>query len=160
MRSLFLILSLAICAAALFATGVPSASSSPPDETDRRKPFALILPELGPQAITAPEAVIPHANLSKLRLRVFKPFADSIRYGKIYTKINGESANTIFNFNADADGYVINGDLQSKPRFRLQPGKNVVEIIAKSNDGREYYASYVLLTADRRAGDQAPPKEM
>jgi len=153
MRSLFLILSLAICAAALFATGVPSASSSPPDETDRRKPFALILPELGPQAITAPEAVIPHANLSKLRLRVFKPFADSIRYGKIYTKINGESANTIFNFNADADGYVINGDLQSKPRFRLQPGKNVVEIIAKSNDGREYYASYVLLTADRRAGD-------
>src|SRR5437763_11429129 len=113
MRKLSLLLLLALCAGALAASNIPSASSPLPDEIDRRKPFALILPELGPQAITAPEAVIPHANLTKLRLRVYKPFADSIRYGRIYTRINGESANTIFNFNAGADGYVINGDLQS-----------------------------------------------
>ncbi|HYE15981.1 MAG TPA: caspase family protein, partial [Pyrinomonadaceae bacterium] len=74
---------------------------------------------------------------------------------KIYTKINGESANTIFNFNSGADGYIINGDLESKPRFRLQPGKNVVEIMAKATDGREYYASYVLLTKDRRSDEGA-----
>lgn len=155
MRNPRLLLALSLCAAALAAASLPRASASPPplDETDRRKPFALVLPELGPQAITAPEAVIPHANLSKLRLRVYKPFADSIRYGKIYTRINGESANTVFNFNSDSEGYVINGDLQSKPRFRLQPGKNVVEIIARSNEGREYYASYVLLTGGQRGGD-------
>lgn len=145
-----LLFALALCAAALAAAALASA---PPADVDRRKPFALVLPELGPQAITAPEAVIPHANLTKLRLRVYKPFADSIRYGKIYTRINGESANTVFNFNSDAEGYVINGDLRNKPRFGLRPGKNVVEIIAKADDGREYYASYVLLTADRRAGD-------
>ncbi len=120
------------------------------DEASRRKPFALELPEVGAQAITAPEVTIPHANLNRLRLRVYKPFADSIRYGKIFTKINGESANTIFNFNAGSDGYIINGNLESKPRFRLRPGKNVVEIIARADDGREYYASYVLLTSNRK----------
>jgi hypothetical protein len=148
-----LLLALALCAAALAAAALASAPPVPAD-ADSRKPFALVLPELGPQAITAPEAVIPHANLTRLRLRIYKPFADSIRYGRIYTRINGESANTVFNFNSDAEGYVINGDLRSKPRFSLQPGKNVVEIIARADDGREYYASYVLLTADRRAGDQ------
>lgn len=121
------------------------------DESERRKPFALELPEIGAQPFTAPEVTIPHVNLSRVRLRVYKPFADRIRYGKIYTRINGESANTVFNFNAAADGYVINGNLESKPRFLLRPGKNVIEIIAREDSGREYYASYVLLTADRRA---------
>ena len=160
MRNLRLTLALSLCAAALAAASYTPASSSPAlDEPERRKPFALVLPELGPQAITAPEVAIPHANLSKVRLRVFKPFADSIRYGKIFTKINGESANTIFNFNSGADGYIINGDLHSKPRFRLQPGKNVVEIIARANDGREYYASYVLLADDRRADAAGPASD-
>ena len=152
MRRLRLSLPLALCAAALSAAALAPASPRAAD-ADGRRPFALVLPELGPQAITAHEAVIPHANLSRLRLRVYKPFADSIRYGRIYTRINGESANTVFNFNSDAEGYVINGDLRSRPRFGLRPGKNVVEILAKADNGREYYASYVLLTADRRAGD-------
>jgi Caspase domain len=154
MNKLRLVLALALSAAALNAAALAPASTSPRSaENDRPRPFALVLPELGPQAITAPETVIPRADLTRLRLRVYKPFADSIRYGKIFTRINGESANTVFNFNSDSEGYVLNGDLRSKPRFRLQPGKNVVEIIARANDGVEYYASYVLLTADRRAGD-------
>lgn len=143
-------------AAALLAAGLISSSSAGVvtlDESERRRPFALELPELGPQAITAPEVTIPHANLSRVRLRVYKPFADRIRYGKIYTRINGEAANTVFNFNSAADGYVINGSLESKPRFRLRPGKNVVEIVARDDAGREYYASYVLLTAERRADE-------
>jgi hypothetical protein len=150
---------LIICAAMALAAGlvVPPRGSEAGavvlDEVDRRRPFALELPEIGVQAITAPEVIIPHANLNRLRLRVYKPFADRIRYGKIYTRINGESANTVFNFNSATDGYVINGSLDSKPRFRLRPGKNVVEILAREDSGREYYASYVLLTADRRADD-------
>lgn len=128
-------------------------ASATPDGPDRRKPFALELPEIGPQAITAPEVVIPHTNLSKLRLRLYRPFADSINYGSIFTKINGESANTVFSKKSGSDGFILIGDLSSKPRFHLHPGKNVVEIIAKANDGTEYYASYVLLTGDRKTDD-------
>jgi len=156
MRKILVVFLLTICAAALVYPPGPSAAPVfVLEETERRKPFALELPEIGAQTITAPEAVIPHINLNKLRLRVYKPYADSIRYGKIYTKINGESANTIFNFNSATDGYIITGNLESKPRFRLQPGKNVIEINAKANDGREYYASFVLLTKDRQSGDPA-----
>lgn len=152
MNRLRLILALGVVALAA-AAGAPTYTPPGLARADTREPFALVLPELGPQAITAPEVVIPHANLSRLRLRVYKPFADSIRYGRIYTKINGESANTVFNFNSDSEGYVINGDLRSRPRFELQPGRNVVEILARADDGREYYASYILLTADRRTGE-------
>jgi Caspase domain len=151
MRTFVSILAVMLFAAGLIWPGRGSGASAVLlDESERRKPFALELPEIGPQAITAPEVTIPHANLSRVRLRVYKPFADRIRYGKIYTRINGESANTVFNFNSGSDGYIINGNLESKPRFRLRPGKNVVEIIAREDAGREYYASYVLLTADRR----------
>ncbi len=155
MRKLFVALVLFTCVVGpeYLSGPVDATTTVVLDETDRRKPFALELPEIGGQSITAPEAVIPHTNLSKLRLRIFKPYADSIRYGKIYTKINGESANTIININSGNDGYIINGNLDMKPRFRLQPGKNVIEIIAKDNSGLEYYASYVLLTRDRRAGE-------
>jgi hypothetical protein len=154
MRKFPPLLTVLLFAATLAAPMFPSgASVLVPDGTDRRKPFALELPELGPQPITAPEVTIPHANLSRIRLHVYKPIADSISYGKIFTKINGESANTVFNFNGASDGYIANGDLQSKPRFHLHPGKNVVEIIAKAKDGNEYYASYVLKTGDRRADD-------
>ena len=153
-RKLLALVFLPLAGLAFFAPP-PTLTAPVLDEGARRKPFALELPEVGAQAITAPEVTVPHANLTRLRLRVYRPFADKIRYGKIFTKINGESANTIFNFNSGADGYIINGNLESKPRFRLRPGKNVVEITAREDSGREFYASYVLLTADRRADDAA-----
>lgn len=153
MRSILITLAVLIFAATLLPPSHAPGVSAALDGPDRRKPFALELPEVGPQAITASEVVIPHANLTKLRLRLYKPFADTITYGNIFTKINGESANTVFNKNSGADGYILNGDLSSKARFHLHPGKNVVEIIAKAKDGTEYYASYVLLTGDRKPND-------
>ena len=133
--------------------GATSAASTTAtlDEAERRKPFALELPELGVPPITAPEAVIPTAGLRKLRLHVKQPFADSINYGKIYTRINGESAGTIQNINAGSDGYIVTCDLERKPRFRLQQGKNVIEINAVDKTGRSYYASYVLLAGGGKA---------
>ncbi|MGA9995770.1 MAG: caspase family protein [Pyrinomonadaceae bacterium] len=123
------------------------------DETSPRAPFILELPELGGAQITAAVAHIPNANLRTLRLRVRKPFADSINYGKIYTTINGESANTIQDIKAGRDGYIIICDLEIKPRFRLQAGKNVIEISATDRDKHSYYASYVLLAGGQQSHD-------
>jgi len=113
---------------------------------DSREPFSLELPDIGIAPITAPEARIQTADVQTLRLRLKKPFSDSINYGSIHTYINGESAGTIQDKRSVADGYIINCDLRSKPRFHLRPGKNVIEIEASSRDGRKYYASYVLIT--------------
>lgn len=120
---------------------------------DSREPFSLELPDIGIAPITAPEARIQTADVQTLRLRLKKPFSDSINYGSIHTYINGESAGTIQDKRSVADGYIINCDLKSKPRFHLRPGKNVIEIEASSRDGRKYYASYVLVAG----GSSTPP---
>jgi hypothetical protein len=122
---------------------------------DRRQPFVLELPDISVAPITEPEAVIPTANLTRLRFRIKNPFAKEINYGKIYTTINGEAAGTIQNINSDSNGYLVTCELASKPRFRLQPGKNVVEIYAIAQDRRDYYASYVLITGTSSAVAQA-----
>lgn len=125
--------------------------SAASDEASRRAPFALELPDLGGAQITAAQVRVPKANLRTLRLRVKAPFADAIDYGKIFTRINGESANTIQDIKAGRDGKIVTCDLESKPRFRLQPGKNVIEISATDRSNRSYYASYVLLVGGAAA---------
>ncbi len=114
------------------------------DAVSLRAPFVLELPDLQNTRITAPEFFIPTADLHTLRLYIKKPFDREINYGKIFTHINGEAAATIQNIRSSSDGYIITCDLDSKPRFKLQPGRNVVEIRATTHAGRTYYASYLL----------------
>jgi len=111
-----------------------------------RAPFALELPDIGGLPITTVEARIPTTNLRSLKFTIRQPFADTINYGQIYTAINGEAANTVCgNIRSGSNGKIITCDLESKPRFRFQPGKNVVEISATDRDKNSYYASYVLI---------------
>lgn len=128
-----------------------------PQRAPSRAPFALELPEIGGPPITSVESHIPTTDLRTIKMTVRQPFADSINYGKIFTTINGEAANTICgNIRASRDGKVITCDLESKPRFRLQPGKNVVEISATDRDNQSYYASYVLIAGQERSGVRPP----
>ena len=128
-----------------------------------RAPFALQLPDLGENSITAVESHIQTTELRTMKFTVRQPFADAINYGKIYTAINGEAANTVCgNVRSGRDGKIIVCDLERKPRFRLQPGKNVVEISAVDQDNNSYYASYVLIagkgtTVGRGPSDQSQP---
>lgn len=150
-----LLLGCCCCAAALLLcvplTTASHRSPSAPGGQDQRQPFVLELPDLGGQLITAPEASIPTANLHSVRLHLRQPFAARINYGKVYTKINGESAGPIQSSTASSNGNIFTCDLDRYPRFRLRPGKNVVEISATANDGQTYYASYVLLAGGRPA---------
>jgi hypothetical protein len=110
-----------------------------------RAPFSLDFPDLRGLSVTAPEATLPTADLHRLLVRLRKPVADDVNYGKIYTKINGEAAGVIQSIRSDQQGYVIALDLDSRPRFKLHGGKNVVEVQATDRNNRSYYASYVLL---------------
>lgn len=136
---------------AIFALPVTRHEAVQEQKTPSRAPFVLELPDLAAPPITEVEAHIPTTHLRRLKLTIRQPFADSINYGQIYTAINGEAANTICgNARATRDGIVLNCDLESKPRFNFQPGKNVVEISAKDRSNNSYYASYVLI-AERRS---------
>lgn len=123
--------------------------------TPSRAPFSLELPDIGGAPITAVEARIPTTELRTMKLMVRQPFADAINYGRIYTSINGEAANTICgNIRAGRDGKIITCDLESKPRFHFQPGKNVVEISATDRDDNSYYASFVLIAGKELPGNR------
>lgn len=135
--------------------GPASSRTIPAQESSPRAPFSLELPDLGALRITLPVASIPSANLRSLRLYISNPYAERIDYGKIYTAINGEAANTIQSIRSARDGKIITCDLESKPRFRLQPGKNVVEISAVDQDKRSFYASYVLIASGNALADAA-----
>jgi len=124
-------------------------------KTPSRAPFSLELPDIGGPPITAVEARIPTTELRTMKLMVRQPFADAINYGRIYTSINGEAANTICgNIRAGRDGKIITCDLESKPRFHFQPGKNVVEISATDRDANSYYASFVLIAGRETLGNR------
>lgn len=130
-----------------FAAYLPSASVSvTTTEADLRQPFLLELPGTGMPPISEAEARIPATSIHEIQFKIRKPFADSINTGKIYTWINGEAAGTIQSVRPSREGYVVTCNLDLKPRFRLQPGKNIIEVSAIDNDRKQYYASYVLLT--------------
>src|SRR5260370_482023 len=147
--------------AALLPLAVGSRESlviSAGQHTPPRTPFSLELPDVGGAPITAVEAQIATTELRTLKFTVHQLFADAINYGKIYTAINGEAANTICgNIKASRDGNVITCDLESKPRFHFHPGKNVVEISATARDNTSYYASYVLIAGKGSIANVAPP---
>jgi hypothetical protein len=125
-------------------------------ESSLRAPFSLELPDIGAAPSNDPEISIPTTNLHKLRLRVRRPYADAINYGKIYTKVNGESAVVIQTPGRDRDDHImLTLDLDKFPRFKLRPGRNVIEIQAVDSGARAYYASYVLMAGAGATGNPA-----
>jgi uncharacterized caspase-like protein len=131
---------------------------SPQQRVPSRAPFALEFPDLGGPPITAVEAHIPTTELRTMKFTIRQPFADDLNYRQIYTAINGEAANTICgNVRVGRDGKTVTCDLESKPRFHLRPGKNVIEIGAADRNDNSYYASYVLIAGKESIANVVRP---
>lgn len=114
-------------------------------EPPSRAPFSLELPDLNQSGITSLEVRITTSRIRTVRLHIGQPVADKIDYNKIYTVVNAESANLIQTVASGTSGKIVTLDLESRPRFQLRPGKNVVEISATDTNKKEYYASFVLI---------------
>ena len=109
-----------------------------------RAPFSLEIPQLNRSGITSLEVRIATTQINTVKIHIAEPAADQIAYERIYTVVNAESANTIQTVRATSSGKVVTLDLERHERFRLQPGKNVVEISAIDRAKQEYYASFVI----------------
>src|ERR1051325_970253 len=130
-------------------------------QTPSRAPFSLEIPQLNQSGIAALEVRIGTTQIHTLKIHIADPIATRIAYERIYTVVNAESANTIQTVTASATGKVVTLDLEQKIRFRLQPGKNVIEISATDNMHKQYYASFVIIADPTVAGkpvrSAAPP---
>ena len=113
-------------------------------------------PQLNRSGITSLEVSITTTQIHTLKIHIANPPADQIAYEKIYTVVNAESANVIQTVTAGVKGKVVTLDLERRDRFRLRPGKNVVEISATDKDQQPYYASFVLNVRAEKLG--GPPR--
>ena len=139
-QKIFLVLSLAILGGLLVQLhGAQDFKSIP-----SRVPFSLEIPQLNRSGITSLEVRIGTTQINTVKIHIAEPAADKIAYERIYTVVNAESANTIQTVRAATDGKVVTLDLEKHERFRLRPGKNVVEISAIDGAQQQYYASFVI----------------
>jgi hypothetical protein len=122
-----------------------------------RVPFSLEIPQLNRSGITSLEVRIGTTQINTVKIHIAEPAADKINYERIYTVVNAESANTIQTVRAASDGKVVSLDLEKHERFRLRPGKNVVEISAIDRTQQEYYASFVINTETNAVARSARP---
>jgi hypothetical protein len=139
-QRIFLALTLAIIGALLVQINRAQDLKTVPS----RVPFSLEIPQLNRSGITSLEVRIGTTQINTVKIHIAAPAADKIAYERIYTVVNAESANTIQTVRASSDGKVVSLDLEKHERFRLRPGKNVVEISAIDRGQQEYYASFVI----------------
>ena len=126
-RTIVIALVLAVLGGAVAMTAGPSGAQTP-RVTVSRAPFSLEIPQLNRSGITSLEVSIATTQIHTLKIRIAEPAAAQIAYEKIYTVVNAESANTIQTVTAGLNAKVVTLDLERRDRFRLRPGKNVVEI--------------------------------
>ncbi len=124
---------------------------------DKRAPFEIELPEVSLLRQKGERVEILHTpefptqpSLRTIKLWVLNPWAQTFESAKIKTYINRNGANiAIKSKGAVKDGMVIELDLSYLKNFRLLPDKNVIEITAADKTGREYSASFVLLSGGK-----------
>ena len=155
-RKIVTALLVAVVAGALVLTFGPSDAQNT-RAAPSRVPFSLEIPQLNRSGITSLEVRIPTTQIHTLKIHIAEPAATQIAYEKIYTVVNAESANTIQTVTAALNGKVVTLDLERRDRFRLRPGKNVVEISATDTGQQQYYASFVInVRADEITRSRGP----
>jgi uncharacterized caspase-like protein len=115
--------------------------------------FSLEVPELNLSVNAFGSAALPYRFVNQLRLRVFRS-PDELPYGQIFVRINGASAKIIMSARAGEGGILCDLDLNFRPGFLLQPGRNSVEAWATSMYGRYFYASFILDVQDEPASQR------
>ena len=109
----------------------------------QRVSFTLEIPSANVVLRPREKASIPHALINRLILRINKP-PQVINYGDIVTRINGVSANIIMTARSDSQGIVCDFDLNLRPGFELQRGRNSFEAMATDFYGRTHYSSFLI----------------
>jgi hypothetical protein len=111
-------------------------------------PFRLVVPDLGNEALDLDELELPGRLPKRLEVQVLNPVAVDVDYGKIYTKLNGESAGFITTVAHATQGKIAKMDFSLREGMKLNYGINTIEVLAVTKRGRKYYRNFILKTKD------------
>src|ERR1043166_8064056 len=116
-------------------------------------PFQIQIPNVADTPVDR-DAVEITGNLPNvILLRVLNPVAADVDYGRISTKLNGQSANFIQTISCAADGKIVRMDLKLREGMRLEPGVNTVEITAINRRGRKFYRNFVIRAREEKRNE-------
>src|SRR5262245_51512601 len=110
------------------------------------KPFRLIVPDLGSGSLDVDELELPGKLPKGLEIQVLNHVAVDVDYGKIYTRLNGESAGFITTVKNATVGKIAVMNFGLRQGMKLNYGVNTVEVWALTKRGRKYYRNFILKT--------------
>lgn len=128
---------------------------------------SLLLPDLGLRVPGNGYAEFhqPAGSIQTLILTIPRS-GSHVDYGAIHTKVNTESADVATESVSNTEGLELKVDLQAAGGFRLQDGRNSVELEYQDQFGRQKYFSFLLIfpqTEDSRGLipelEQQPPEK-
>lgn len=105
--------------------------------------FTLEIPEMNLVLVGDSGGQIPEAEFHTFRI-VIRKAPQQIDYGSVVSKINTESANIIMQVSGVGANVVCTFDMTMHAGFRLQPGRNSVEVVVRDIRKRVFYASFLL----------------
>lgn len=110
---------------------------------------SLLLPELGLRVPgnSSAEFHQPASSIQTIVLTIPK-LGSHVDYGAIHTKVNTESADIATNSSSDSDGLELKVNLEAAGGFRLQGGRNSVELEYQDQFGRQKYFNSLLVFPD------------
>jgi Caspase domain len=120
----------------------------PATAADIVEPITLEIPQMQLQLEPNSAAVIASTNFDELLIHVAKS-PTQVSPGTLYAKINTQAANMIMTTTTMSDGILCKLDLGHHEGFRLQPGRNSVEVSFSDLMKRVHYASFLLQTEDK-----------
>jgi uncharacterized caspase-like protein len=133
--------------AALSLTLLSVALLFPATAADITEPITLEIPQMQLQLEPNSAAVITSTNFDELLIHVAKS-PTQVSPGTLYAKINTQAANMIMTTTTMSDGILCKLDLSHHDGFRLQPGRNSIEISFSDLMKRVHYASFLLQSSD------------
>jgi hypothetical protein len=113
------------------------------------KYFELEIPDFQNKIFDSDVIEIPIRNPGRIVIHLLAPMADSVSYGKIFPKLNGEAASVISQYRSTSRGKAIWMDLTMRPDIKLVPGTNTIEVTAINQRGRRYYKNWTLRTREQ-----------
>ena len=111
-------------------------------------PFRIQIPDLSDGPGDGDVVEIPGNLPDALLIHVLNPVAADIDYGRIMTKLNGQSASYIQTVTGSANGKIVRMDLKLRQGMRLVPGTNTVEVTAVNRRGRKFYRNFLIRTKE------------
>src|SRR5258707_1907495 len=111
-------------------------------------PFRIQIPDVSDGAVERDIVEVPGNLPDVLLIHVLNPVAADVDYGRIMTKLNGQSASYIQTVSGGAAGKIVRMDLKLREGMRLFPGTNTVEVTAVNRRGRKFYRNFVIRTKE------------